>query len=74
MNYTSVKQTQKKLMPYTKTMAVTARWNKVSREDVVAELILMVNPLFCIMSVPMLNYDWYLALRSVLSTSWVWPK
>jgi hypothetical protein len=43
----------------------------LNREDVVAELILMVNPLYHIMSVPMLNYDWYLALRSVLSTSWV---
>jgi hypothetical protein len=29
MNYTSAKQTQKKLMPYTKTMAVTTRWNKL---------------------------------------------
>jgi hypothetical protein len=44
------------------------------REDVVAELILTVNPLYPIMSVPMLNYNWCLALRSVLSTSWVWPK
>jgi hypothetical protein len=44
------------------------------REDVVAELILMVNPFYRIMSVPMLNYNWCLALRSVLSTSWVWPK
>ncbi len=44
------------------------------REDVVAELILMVNPLYHIMCVPMLNYNWCLALRSVLSTSWVWPK
>jgi hypothetical protein len=44
------------------------------REDVVAELILMVNPLYQIMSVAMLNYDWCLALKSVLSTSWVWPK
>jgi hypothetical protein len=33
---------------------------------VVAELILMVNSLYCIMSVAMLNYDWCLALRSVL--------
>jgi hypothetical protein len=41
------------------------------REDVVAELILMVNPLYQIMSVAMLNYNWCLALRSVLSTSWV---
>jgi hypothetical protein len=45
-----------------------------TREDVVAELILMVNPLYPIMSVAMLNYDWCLALRSVPSTSWVWPK
>jgi hypothetical protein len=37
-----------------------------TREDVVAELILMVNPLYQIMSVAMLNYDWCLALRSVL--------
>ncbi len=44
------------------------------REDVVAELILMVNPLYCIMSVAMLNYKWCLALRSVLGTSGVWPK
>ncbi len=45
-----------------------------AREDVVAELILMVNPLYRIMSVPMLNYEWCLALRSVLGTSEVWPK
>jgi hypothetical protein len=44
------------------------------REDVVAELILMVNPLYCIMSVAMLNYEWCLALMSVLGTSGVWPK
>jgi hypothetical protein len=44
------------------------------REDVVAELILMVSPLYCIMSVAMLNYKWCLALRSVLGTSGVWPK
>jgi hypothetical protein len=44
------------------------------REDVVAELILMVNPLYRIMSVAMLNYEWYLALRSFLGTSGVWPK
>jgi hypothetical protein len=50
------------------------RVDKIDREDVVAELILMVNPLYGIMSVPMLNYDWCLALRSVLSTAWVWPK
>ncbi len=48
--------------------------SQIAREDVVAELILMVNPLYRIMSVAMLNYDWGLALRSVLSTSWVWPK
>ena len=41
-----------------------------NREDVVAELILMVNPLNKIMSVAMLNYNWCLALKSVLSTSW----
>jgi hypothetical protein len=41
---------------------------------VVAQLILMVNPLYRIMSVAMLNYDWCLALRPVPSTSWVWPK
>jgi hypothetical protein len=41
------------------------------REDVVAELILMVNPLYRIMSVAMLNYEWCLALRSVLGTSGV---
>jgi hypothetical protein len=41
---------------------------------VVAELILMVNPLYCIMSVAMLNYKWCLALRSVVGTSGVWPK
>ena len=40
----------------------------------VAELILMVNPLCRIMSVAMLNYDWCLALRSVFPTSGVWPK
>jgi hypothetical protein len=45
-----------------------------NREDVVAELILMVNPLYHIMSVAMLNYEWCLALRSVLGTSGVWPK
>jgi hypothetical protein len=45
-----------------------------TREDVVAELILMVNPLYPIMSVAMLNYEWCLALRSVLGTSGVWPK
>ncbi len=45
-----------------------------TREDVVAELVLMFNPLYPIMSVAMLNYDWCLALKSVLSTSWVWPK
>jgi hypothetical protein len=44
------------------------------REDVVAEFILMVNPLYPIMSVAMLNYKWCLALRSVLGTSGVWPK
>ncbi len=44
------------------------------REDVVAELILMVNSLYRIMSVAMLNFDWCLALRSVPSTSWVCPK
>ena len=62
-------------------------WNSVSaiepqavilflhlREDVVAELILMVNPLYRIMSVAMLNYEWCLALRSLLGTSGVWPK
>ncbi len=47
---------------------------EVHREDVVAELILMVNPLYRIMSVAMLNYEWCLALRSVLGTSGVWPK
>ncbi len=47
---------------------------KFSREDVVAELILMVNPLYRIMSVAKLNYEWCLALRSVLGTSGVWPK
>ncbi len=45
-----------------------------SREDVVAELILMVKPLYRIMSVAMLNYEWCLALRSALGTSGVWPK
>ena len=45
-----------------------------TREDVVAELILMVNPLYRIMSVAMLNYEWCLALRSDLGTSGVWPK
>jgi hypothetical protein len=45
-----------------------------SREDVVAELILMVNPLYLIMSVAMLNYEWCLAQRSDLGTSGVWPK
>ncbi len=44
------------------------------REDVVAELILMVNLLYRIMSVAMLNYEWCLALRSILGTSEVWPK
>jgi hypothetical protein len=44
------------------------------REDVVAELILIVNPLYRIMSVAMLNYERCLALRSVLGTSGVWPK
>jgi hypothetical protein len=44
------------------------------REDVVAELILMVNPLYRIMSVAMLNYEWCLALRSIQGTSGVWPK
>jgi hypothetical protein len=44
------------------------------REDVVAELILMVNLLYRIMSVAMLNYKWCLALRSVLGTLGVWPK
>ncbi len=44
------------------------------REDVVAELILMVNPLYCIMSVAKQNYEWCLALRSVLGISGVWPK
>jgi hypothetical protein len=44
------------------------------REDVVAELILMVNPLYRIMSVAMLNYEWYLALRSVIGTLGAWPK
>ncbi len=39
-----------------------------------AELTLMVNLLYCIMSVALHNYDWCLALRSVLSTSWIWPK
>jgi hypothetical protein len=29
MNYTSAKQTQKKPMPYIKTMAVATRWNKL---------------------------------------------
>ncbi len=48
--------------------------NDIFREDVVAELILMVNPLYRIMSVAMLNYKWCLALRSVLGTSGVWPK
>ncbi len=43
----------------------------MGREDVVAELILMVNPLNLIMSVAMLNYEWCLALRSVLGTSGV---
>ncbi len=46
----------------------------LAREDVVAELILMVNPLYRIMSVAMLNYECCLALRSVLGTSGVWPK
>jgi hypothetical protein len=46
----------------------------VAREDVVAELILMVNVLYRIMSVAMLNYEWCLALRSVLGTSGVWRK
>ncbi len=46
-------------------------YKKVPREDVVAELILMVNPLYRIMSVAMLNYEWCLALRSVLGTSGV---
>jgi hypothetical protein len=44
-------------------------WLVLTREDVVAELILMVNPLYCIMSVAMLNYDLCLALRSVPRTS-----
>jgi hypothetical protein len=44
------------------------------REGVVAELILMVNWLYRIMSVAMLNYEWCLTLRSVLGTSGVWPK
>jgi hypothetical protein len=47
---------------------------ELCREDVVAELILMVSPLYCIMSVAMLNYKWCLALRSVLGTSGVWHK
>ncbi len=46
----------------------------IIRKDVVAELILMVNLLYHIMSVAMLNYEWCLALRSVLGTSGVWPK
>ncbi len=46
----------------------------IAREDAVAELILMVNPLYRIMCVAMLNYKWCLALRSVLGTSGVWPK
>ncbi len=40
----------------------------------VAELILIVNLLYRIMSVAMLNCEWYLALRSVLGTPGVWPK
>ncbi len=40
----------------------------------VAELILMVNTLYHILSVALLNYEWCLALRSVLGTSGVWPK
>jgi hypothetical protein len=48
--------------------------NQHLREDVVAELILIVNPLYRIMSVAMLNYEWCLALRSVLGTSGVWPN
>ncbi len=46
----------------------------ITREEVVADLILMVNPLYRIMGVAMLNYKWCLALMSVLGTSGVWPK
>jgi hypothetical protein len=71
-------------MPVTRPKTVSAEvltmlsrhvtYGYVGREDVVAELILMVNPLYCIMSDAMLNYEWCLALRSVIGTSRVWPK
>jgi hypothetical protein len=62
----------KVLFPRIKECAKTALLG--NREGVVAELILMVNPLYRIMSVAMLNYEWCLVLRSVLGTSGVWPK
>jgi hypothetical protein len=56
------------------TWATTVGVDGGGREDVVAELILMVDLLYRIMCVAMLNYEWCLALRSVIGTSGVWPK